>query len=118
MWLFGVEGREEVEVWPVALGQKCQDVMGSDPRPFLWLLELPRAIPAEELVPRTLPGGIQTPSISQGQVLQPSWMALQPRPAGTGRILTPGMLLGVLALPSFPAQLQGQCYSSALGAVP
>lgn len=41
MWL--VEGKEEVKVWPMALGQKGQDVVGSDPRPFPWLTELPGA---------------------------------------------------------------------------
>lgn len=81
--------------------------------PFLWLTELPEQS-LQRSSPKALPGRILTPDTSQGQVLQP-------RPAGTGRILSCGMLLGVLALPSFPAQLQGQipqCCSSALDAVP
>lgn len=52
--------------------------------------------------------GNSDPDTAQGQVPQPGWVALQPRPAGTGTILTRGMLLGVLALPSFPAQCKAR----------
>lgn len=119
MWLFCAEGREEVKVWPMALGQKCQDVMGSDPRPFL------RSCPEQSLqrnAPKDTAWGNLTPNTSQRQVLQPGWMALQPRLVGTGRILTPGMLPGVLALPlslfsckaRFCTVTPQLCYSSAV----
>lgn len=92
--------REELKVWPMALGQKQQDVMGTDPRPRR-LPATRRAAqsgPCRGTRPRILAGGILTPDTSQGQVLQPSWMTLQPRPAGTVTILTHGMLKGLSPL--------------------
>lgn len=87
MWLFhggkgGGEGLADGRMlWEVTCGRGA----------FPGLAELPRAAPAAELAQGRCRGN-SDPGTSQGQVLQPGRTALQPRPAGTGRILTRGML--------------------------
>lgn len=122
MWLFRVEGREELKVWPWALAQKGQDVMGTDPRPRR-LSCSSRSCP-ERSLQRNLPKDAGWGNSDPQHIPEPGPAARLDGSAaqtcGDRESPDPGMLRGVLALPSFPAQLQGQilpCCSPALGAV-